>query len=182
MFRSQVFLTVLALTVSPAAAVTLTNGDFETGNLTGWEVSQNEAPSNFLDVTVFDVDGDGDASLAYDAWGAEGGISRISQDVFLIAGSEYLVSWEQAFYNAGPNNLVHFGSIEVRLGGQLVHITTHGTLNSGSAATASESETGSIGRHRAISPCGASVAANGRTSSTTSTTTEACSAAFASAA
>lgn len=49
---------------SSASAATLNNGDFETGNLSGWTVTPVDGLTVVQDVVAFDTSGDGNASNA----------------------------------------------------------------------------------------------------------------------
>ncbi|MCK4871644.1 MAG: PEP-CTERM sorting domain-containing protein [Phycisphaerales bacterium] len=98
-----------------AASVThadmMTNGDFETGDLTGWTVTNWNGGSNGgTPVLIYDIDGAGPLAdsyamkcSAYKTAGTHGGI-RLMQTVTLDAGVEYSLDLDWSIYAGNSNS------------------------------------------------------------------------------
>jgi len=111
----------------------VSNGAFESGDLTGWTwAAQPSVTHAVVDFDVYGSDGPSNAFRVNPTGAAIGpGSSGLSQWISLTAGTEYTVSWEQGFQNIGPY-LLETGIIEVSLGGRLLHRTLQGVLGANS--------------------------------------------------
>ena len=121
------------LGVAQARADLLVNGDFETGSLLGWSWSPGLSDTTWETVS-FDVYGGDGQSLALQVPSdptTSGCSGVLGQSVTLTAGVPYTVSWEQGIENTGPSAILTSGEIEVRLGSQLLHRWSQGTLPGG---------------------------------------------------
>lgn len=101
---------VLALTSSAWAG--LINGNFETGDLTGWTVALTPNGANLVqDAVQFDIDGPGPIATSYAARfsvgkavfsGANGGI-EMTQSMALVAGTTYRMHFDFGVTNVDAN-------------------------------------------------------------------------------
>lgn len=111
--------------------VGIENGDFETGDLSGWtevETANGQQFFGFPRVESFDVDGDGEASNAYRTGVGQIAIdfdnpagAGIQQSVELGAG-DYTLSADVAAFNASGNNNSGPGRFELWFDGVLVDV------------------------------------------------------------
>jgi hypothetical protein len=92
------FLTMLLsffLTVSGNTAQLVTNGDFQTGDFTGWNVDQTYIPNSCL--VVVDIYGGDDLTATWSGWGVNGrdGIyDSISQRLATAQGHNYVLKFD----------------------------------------------------------------------------------------
>ncbi|MDP1561568.1 MAG: hypothetical protein Q8M16_09245 [Pirellulaceae bacterium] len=124
-----IFISVLLINCAALNATLIVNGGFETGDRSVWSWTPQSAVTDA--VVSFDVFGSDGPSLAFqvnvtDAIPNSGG-SLSQSSVFYSAGTAYTVSCEQAMQNIGPY-LEETGTIEVRIGGQLLHRWSQGAL------------------------------------------------------
>ncbi len=137
MFRMLGVAVVVLTAIRPASATLLTNGDFETGDLTGWTWTPdaNSTPGMLATVAAFD------GSLAFrvnpglDLAGTQrvGGV--LSQTVVITAGQPYrvtggLLAIEETPFGFGTNN-GDGGAIVVRLGDLVVASLDVGFIEEG---------------------------------------------------
>lgn len=101
MRRFQAFIAASILTViaSPAAAQLVTNGSFETGDLSGWTVN---ASATFASTGGFDGYGPEDGS-SFAALGNVGGIGTLSQLISTTSGTAYTLDYYLATNGSTPS-------------------------------------------------------------------------------
>ncbi len=114
-----------------ADACLLVNGDFETGDLTGW--------GGFGEIVNFNVYGGGPPSWALRVH-VESGIRTITQSVFMNAGGVYAISWEEGRHNAGGNTLPLTSTVRVTVGGDLLHQSNNGGMSPGAYSGVQETK------------------------------------------
>jgi hypothetical protein len=129
------FLAAAVFTVNPAGAVSLVNGDFETGDLTGWTTFTTTNGTNgfgFPNVTSFDTTGSGTSnsaqfSVGYVALGPGGG-GGIIQDITLASGILNLSVDVAAFYAGGNPVVSDTGIFSLLLNGSVLDTFDAGFL------------------------------------------------------
>ena len=135
-------LLALVLFLNPATlyADLVVNGDFETGDYSGWSWSPASGVTG--DVVSFDVYGSDGPSLAFQANMTNAPymvFSGLSQHIILRAGTTYTITWEMAMQNMGPDDLQQTGTIQVGITGQLLANWNQGVLNANSSTGLKES-------------------------------------------
>ena len=132
-----IVLAVISGSVSPVRALSLINGDFETGDLTGWRVFTNQGVSSlgegFPQVVLFDTNGNGveTFSAVFRVGGSGGGII---QSVNLSAGDLTITLDIAAF---APVSNFAGGFFEVSVDGRVVATHDFGFISGGSTERAS---------------------------------------------
>lgn len=103
---------LIMLALTSAAGAGLINGNFETGDLTGWTVTLTENGATLIqDAAQFDIDGDGPIETSYAARfcvgkavfaGVNGGI-EMTQSMYLVAGETYRMHYDFGVANVDAN-------------------------------------------------------------------------------
>jgi hypothetical protein len=139
--RTMLFsLAIFAASAGHAAAQSLTNPDFETGDLTGWTVVNTAngvgAPGT---VTVIDIDGPGPLDPSYAATfavgqavftsGAQEGV-ELTQNVTLLANTTYTFEFDWSAQRISATNNAQGGVFTIILDGQELAQAAAGTTSS----------------------------------------------------
>ena len=111
-YRMLGMVAFLTIALASAANAELINGDFETGDLTGWNVTMTSNGQTLIQgAAMFDIDGSGPIETSYAAQfcvgkvefsGSNGGI-EMTQTMFLTAGTEYRLHYDYAAANVDAN-------------------------------------------------------------------------------
>lgn len=80
----------------------ISNGGFETGDLTGWQTIDCETTGSSYGITQFDVDGCGSTSWAFWTKPDTGTGDVLAQDIFLTEGISYSFSADIMARNSAP--------------------------------------------------------------------------------
>ena len=102
--------------LSPCYAAQLTNGDFETGNLSPWTViyptgndSSGHTPSDVIDLSIDKHNGQYGVTIENPGWTSGGAVigvmGMISQTVDTVAGQSYMLSYWLKIVNAYGTDL-----------------------------------------------------------------------------
>jgi len=133
-------LTVMALIAAPAMAnmELLTNGDFETGNYSGWTwaADAGSEPTMVATVATFNSSNAFRVNPGNNSGGGGGERGgKLSQSISLTAGQTYDISGELlAIQNISGTN-VDGGTITVSLAGNTLHVFDVGYINSNTTLT-----------------------------------------------
>ena len=102
LFRNAVLVSTLALVAGPSHASLITNGDFETGNYTGWTLTNAEIydgvcrTGSQMGAAICDVHG----GLYAMSFGHAGAVTSFTQTLATYAGQDYTLSFWLANDNA----------------------------------------------------------------------------------